>query len=448
MGILGKIEASSQPPETKASDTWPALAMQSGGGITRLMNRRFIEFATEGYKKNVIAYRCISMVAQSVASVPFKVMRDEVEILDGELVDLVARPNPWTGWGAFIESMVAYYLIAGDAYLEAVAPKGQVPSELYTLRPDRMHVKMSQLFGSPEAYVWIVGNARKVWDMDPITGEGPILHWRSFNPMDPWNGQSAVDPASFSIDQHNAAATHNARLLRNNATPSGALSFGSNKEGGSMMTPEQRAFLRNQLDRYYSGAENAGRVLILEDGMTWTSMGLSQKDMDWLKGKDVSAREIGLAYGVPSQLLSIPDSQTYANNREARLAFWEDTVIPLLSRCRDALNVWFAQWWPEFRLEYDLAEVPAMALQQERKGERLTKLVQGYIFTPNEAREEFGKEPSDGGDALLTPAGLLPINFGGPDRDEDADDDAASLVTANHAEEGRLAYGKNGAGQS
>ena len=84
--------------------------------------------------------------------------------------------------------------------------------------------------------------------------------------------------------------------------------------------------------------------MLLEQGLDWKQMALTPKDMDWIKGKDVSAREIALAYGVSSQLVGIPDSQTYSNMREARLAFWEDSVIPLAMRGRDALNTWLKQW--------------------------------------------------------------------------------------------------------
>jgi hypothetical protein len=33
------------------------------------------------------------------------------------------------------------------------------------------------------------------------------------------------------------------------------------------------------------------------------------------------------------------------------------------------------------------------------------------LITPNEAREEIGYDPLDGGDQLLVPAGKLPLNF-------------------------------------
>ncbi len=384
--------------ERKASRTWPMLAALSGGGGARFMDRRFESFAKEGYRKNVVAYRCTSMLAQSAASVPWGVFRDSTELDDGPLTNLVRRPNPWQGWAEFFESFVAFYLIAGDSFIEAVGPDAGPPRELYTLRPDRMKIELNQATGAPAAYLFELGGRRRRWDMDPVTGAGPILHWHTFNPRDPWNGQSPVDPAAFAIDQHNAAGAWNQALLQNGASPSGALVYAP-KDGPAELTEAQLARLKEQIEKEFSGPRNAGRPFLLEGGMDWRAMGLSPKDMDWIKAKDVSAREIGLAYGVPAQLLGIPDAQTFANYREARLSLWEDTVIPLIDRARDRLNVWLAQWWPELRLRYDLDGVPALTLRRERKAGGLERLVGSGILTVNEARDELGFEAIAGGDA-------------------------------------------------
>ncbi len=377
--------------EEKASKTWPVLAAVTGGGQARFMDRRFERFAEEGYRKNVVAYRCISMLAQSAASVPWLVFRNMTELTDGDLVTLVRRPNPWQGWADFIEAVVGFYLIAGDSFVEAVGPDTAVPRELHALRPDRMKLVLSGQTGAPAEYVWEFGGRQRGWEMDPVTGAGPILHWRAYNPLDPWRGQSPIEAAAWAIDQHNEAGRWNQAMLQNNASPSGALVY-TPPEGAGALSDAEYQRLKVQIEQQYAGARNAGRPLLLEGGLDWKAIGLSPKDMDWLRGKDVSAREVGLAYGVPGQLLGIPDAQTFANMREARLALWEDTVVPLLDRLRDAFNAWIVQWWPDLRLAYDLDGVPALTLRRERKAEGVRQLVDAGIITRNEARTELGYE--------------------------------------------------------
>ena len=128
-------------------------------------------------------------------------------------------------------------------------------------------------------------------------------------------------------------------------------------------------------------------------------------------------------YGVPSQLIGIPDSQTYSNFAEAKLALYNETIIPLLDRVQSDLNEWLTpQFGTDLELRYDIDSIPAMAEQRRRVFESVTAGVQNGILTRNEAREQLGYEPVNGADSLLVPANLMPLNIAGdeeqPARDE------------------------------
>ena len=87
-------------------------------------------------------------------------------------------------------------------------------------------------------------------------------------------------------------------------------------------------------------------------------MSLSPKDMDFIELKHGAAREIALAFGVPPMLLGIPGDNTYANYREANLAFWRQTVLPLIGRTAAALSGWLsARFGETLKLVPDLDQV-------------------------------------------------------------------------------------------
>ena len=56
--------------ERKASATHPLL-VHLGIGQPRWTPRRYDKLAEEGYQNNVIAYRCVRLIAQNAASVPW-----------------------------------------------------------------------------------------------------------------------------------------------------------------------------------------------------------------------------------------------------------------------------------------------------------------------------------------------------------------------------------------
>ena len=362
--------------------------------------RRFDAFAAEGYVKNVIAFRAVSQVARAAASVPWTLARDGEDaaraLRSHAVLDLLARPNPSMARSEFVEAVVGYFLIAGNAFVEA-APAEGAPRELWPLRPDRMRVIAGDS-GLPEGYVYALAGAERRWRVDPLTGRAGVLHLKSFHPLDDWYGLSPVEPAAFAVDQRNQSDAWNMALLQNGARPSGALVYDPKGSGPANLSDEQFARLKAEVAAQYGGARNAGRPMLLDGGLDWKEMSLSPKEMDFLEARNAASRDVAQAFGVPPQLLGIPGDNTYSNYQEARLALWEETVIPLLRHLRDAFNAWLAPRFGEgLRLDLDLDEVSALTPRRERVWARLR---QADFLTVNEKRLAAGLPPIAGGDAL------------------------------------------------
>lgn len=397
---LKKLLKALAPREVKASRA-AALTVQAGVRQARFTPRQYDALADEAYRKNIIAYRAVKLVSQNAACVPFAVYSgrgaSRRRLEDHPLADLLSQPNPQQGGTEFFEAVYAYYLIAGNSYIEAVGPESAPPRELWTLRPDRMRV-LPGASGLPAGYRYTVAGKSVDYAADPLTGKGSVLHLKSFHPLDDWYGMSPLEAAAFSVDQHNDAAKWNAALLQSSGRPSGALVFKpSHPEASDILTEEQRETLRREIEEYYAGADNAGRPLVLEGGLDWREMSMSPKDMDWLAGKDVSAREIALAFHVPPQLIGIPGSLSFANFEQARLALYDDAVLPLAHHLRDELNNWLC---PRFEggvsVDLDLDRVEALAPRREKIWERVNAAT---FMTANEKRAALGLAPlPEGGD--------------------------------------------------
>jgi phage portal protein BeeE len=116
---------------------------------------------------------------------------------------------------------------------------------------------------------------------------------------------------------HNAATSWNKALLDNAARPSGALVYDSGKDG-AVLSAEQFARLKAEMEAAYQGAINAGRPMLLEGGLKWQALSMTPAEMDFVALKASAAREIALAFGVPPMLLGLPGDNTYANYKEAK----------------------------------------------------------------------------------------------------------------------------------
>jgi HK97 family phage portal protein len=380
--------------------------------------RDYKSFAHEGYQKNVIAYQAINRVADAVASVKWGVWRGKQELTSHPILDLLRRPNPLQSGPDFIRAKVGFLMISGNSYDERVMVRGAV-KELYTLRPDRMKV-IEGPSGMPAGYVYEVGGRRARWDMDAATMRCDIRHTKLFNPLNDWYGMGPIEAGAYAIDQHNLGMAWMQSLLQNSARPSGALVVAADKN----LTDDQFARLKAQTEDQHQGARNAGRPMLLEGGLDWKQMGLSPIDMGIIEGKHSSARDVALTFGVPPQLLGIPGDNTYSNYQEARLAFWEDTVLPLLDMIAADWSAWLGEG--QLELRPDLDQIPAIAQKRQTLWEMADRAMD---LTINERRAMKGYDPIPGGDTLLVSATNVPIeDIGARSQAVIAQDDAGGLA--------------------
>lgn len=375
-----------RPPEVKDSRAARLIALTTGGR-PQWTPRDYAALASEGFAKNPVVYRCVRMIAEAAAATPLIVFAAGRRAPDHPLQTLLRRPNPEQGGPDLLEAFFGNLQVAGNGYLEA-GGEGDVPQELYALRPDRMTLVPGPR-GWPLAYDYQAGG-RTVRIGRDADGWLPVLHLKLLNPTSDHYGLSPLEAAAFAIDVHNASSAWNKALLDNSARPSGALVY-SNRDAGDRLSEEQFERLKAELAGVHTGAGNAGRPLLLEGGLDWRAMSLTPAEMDFTDGKHAAAREIALAFGVPPQLLGIPGDATYANYREANAALWRHTVVPLVERAARAMTAWLAVKFPDVRIAPDLDAVPALSTERDALWARL----EGASFlTPQERRRLAGDRKS------------------------------------------------------
>ena len=387
-----------RPPERKSSRTARLIALESGGR-PRWTPRDYAQLAREGYVKNAIVHRAVRLVAESIGGLSLVLYEGAAERDAHPLLDLLARPNPRQDGASLLETIAAHLLLAGNAYVEAVALSGDGGAqagqvrELYALRPDRMKLVPGP-DGWPQAYEYTVAGQTVRFDQN--APQPPVLHLTFFNPVDDHYGLSPLEAAAIAVDTHNAAAQWNKALLDNAARPSGALVYSG--PDALVLADQQFERLKKELEQQYQGTANAGRPLLLEGGLDWKPMSLSPKDMDFMEAKHAAAREIALAFGVPPMLLAIPGDNTYSNYQEANRVFWRQTVLPLAGRIAGALTQWLA---PSFgaglRLSPDSDRIEALSADRAALWERVTK---APFLTVNEKRAATGYGALEGGDSF------------------------------------------------
>lgn len=347
-----------------------------------LYSSNYLSLSREGYMSNVIAYRAINMIAKSASSVKLLVYEKNskglTEIDDGILRKMIDRPNQSTNRSQFIETIVSHQVIYGNAYV-CIAKDNLIP-ELQILRPDRVKIVND---GNYYIYKYTIDGQSYNFS-HPENGLSDILHIKNFNPINDHYGMSGLSVATNSIDQHNKAINWNKSLLSNGARPSGAIVNGSS----SQLTDDQFNRLKEQINDDISGAENTGKIMILDGGLEWKEMSINPKDMDFIETKNSAARDIALSIGVPPQLIGIKGDNTYNNMAEARLSFWEETVLPTLNNLCEQMSIWISDHMSrDLVITYDQDSISALSTKRQLLWENLKTT---DFLTENEKREMLG----------------------------------------------------------
>jgi HK97 family phage portal protein len=356
---------------------------------TKLTEANYASLVLNGYNSNVIANKCINMIAQCVSSVEYDVFNlNTNELIDNSnLENAIGNSNQNNGTD-FIQSIVRSLMMSGNCYISCVKNYLGLIENFSILRPDKVSIVVDANL-NPVQYIYSKGTKTQYFDIDTSNESSycEILHIKLENPLDEIYGLAPLYTARFSIDQYNEAIAWNKSLLENGARPSGALVFES-QSGSGDLTDDQFDRLKNQLASQFSGGKNAGKVMVLEGGLRWQEMSINPKDMDFIQTKNSAARDIAIAFGIPANLLGIQGDNTYSNMSEARIGFWEDTVLPLTKFIYSRLqNFYNLSSQDACRVKLDTDSISALT----EKREKMWGYVQASTFlTTNEKRNMLG----------------------------------------------------------
>jgi HK97 family phage portal protein len=307
------------------------------------------------FLNNPVASRAIRLVAEGAGGAPI------VSNPAGHpALALLASCGFGASGAGLIETISGHLLLHGNAYIDVATGSDGLPAALFALRPERVSVEVDGN-GWPAAHVYRAGGVLRRY---PVGPGGGLLHIRSFHPLDDHHGAGCLAPAATAVAVHNAATRWNQALLDNAARPSGALVY--QPGDGSTLSPAQYERLRSEMEAAFSGAANAGRPMLLEGGLSWQALSLSPAEMDFAGMREAAARDIALALGVPPLLLGMKGDNTHANYREANVALWRLTLLPLLGRILGALAAHLGWWWPGLCLAVDRDAISALAEDRER----------------------------------------------------------------------------------
>ena len=386
------------------------VPLNIGVGVASYPDANYGNFASEGYGKSEIVHACIRELSISAATPRYHITAPStdggsVEIERGLLYDLVATPNPYTDWYSFVERLVTFLMVSGNAYAIKERGRNDQVSALYLLRPDRVAIVPGD-YGA-QGYVYTVGG------VEYAVETRDMCHLALPNPSGDLYGLSPLQVLSRTVNLDLNMTDFAKVYFQNAGVPSGLL-----KVKRRLTSQEEASTIRSRWRSQFGGVNNFHRIAILDDDAEYQAMSNSPKDMALEGLHNLTESRICAVFGVPPILVGANvglQRSTFSNYREARLAFHSETLEPMVARILRYFNRnLFSEYPGNETLAVDWSAMRAVLDDAAAASARITGLFAGGLVTLNEAREQLGFEAVSDGGVRRIPSSVFEVQEGQP----------------------------------
>src|SRR5690606_14409585 len=232
----------------------------------------------------------INRIAEAAALVPLHVLRlqgeQRIEVERHPLEDLLDAPNPYLSRFELFEQTVGMLELTGNAYWFLASDGSGVPAQIWPLRPDRMSIV-------PDATNYVKGYVYEI-DGQRIPLEAvEVVHFKRWHPGNDYYGLSALESGRLAVSSDRAMAEWNRNTFgQDNGVPAGIVNIRE-----EVTDADYERIIRDRRQTY-RGPQR--RTAFLRRGeFQWQNIGLSDTDLDFLRGREAHRNEFLNLYGIP-----------------------------------------------------------------------------------------------------------------------------------------------------
>jgi len=348
-------------------------------------------------------YAGVSFRARTLAQIPFitykRLTRGKERAIDHQLYSLLHdSPNSEMTAYDFIEALEGHRWTWGNAYAEIEwEPRDVVPLALWPLRPDRMIVSRDDQTRELQ-YRYSLPNGDVA-----ILKPNQVLHIPGLS----FDGTVGYDPITLhreTIGDAKAVQKFGATFFRNGASLNGVLTHPEE------LTDNARKNMRKSFEEIYGGLNKAHRVAILEEGVTYQSIGVPPDNAQFLETRKFSVTEMARILNLPPHIIFDLSNATFSNIEQQSLELVIYHLMPDFVRWEQRAKLRLLpglsnrEYFAKFLIAGLLRGDTAARNQAYSVGRQW-----GWL-SANDVRELEDMNAIEGGDIYLVPLNMTPTD--------------------------------------
>jgi len=286
-------------------------------------------------------YAAVRLLSEAVASLPLHTYERQEDgkrrASEHPVASILSRrPNDYMSSYSLRETLMGHCLMWGNGYAEIVRDGSGNPTALLPITPDRIRIEIDdsgQIVYSVDDQIRLSAD-----DVLHVAGQG----------FDGIQGRSIITLARESIGVGLAAERFGGSFFQNGARLGGVL------EHPGKMSKEASDRLRESWRAAHGGSGKAGSTALLEEGLKWSQLSISQNDAQFLETRRFQVEEIARWFGIPQHLLGSMEGATFSNIEHQQIEFVTHTLRPWLVRWEQEISrklFMDDRFYPEFQVD-------------------------------------------------------------------------------------------------
>ena len=362
-------------------------------------------------------YACVRVISETVASLPMHVYErdgDGYKKATEHRLYTVLHDEPNGEMTSFVlrEVMLAHLLLWGNSYCQILRDGRMRVAGLYPLLPDRMKVDRDEHGNLTYTYQPMNGGTIQLNPQD-------VLHIPGLG-FDGVMGYSPIALARNAVGLALSAEEYGGKTFANGATPSGILTH-----PGTVKNPKA---IREAWQSTYGGSGNSGKVAVLEEGMTFHPISMSNADAQFIETRQFQLEEICRIFRVPPHMVADLRHATFSNIEHQSLEFAKYTIRPWVARIEQSMN---RALFTEAEKKKYYVELNIDGLLRGDYKSRMEGYAVGInngFLSPNDVRRMESMNPipdEEGGNTYMVNGSMTPLKSAGAAYSENGENQIA-----------------------
>lgn len=338
----------------------------------------------------------IYRITSDIGKLPFRLMREVNGIYaktsNAAYSPVLTKPNKYQTAGQFREHWMLSKLTNGNTYVLKRRDARNVVTDLYVLDPERVLPMVSD---AGEVFYQLQTDALSTLPRDYpaerlIVPADEIIHDRCMTLHHPLVGVPPLAAAHWPTLKNMKIMRSATEFFANNAQPGGLLTAPAG------MSEEDAKQVQDYWAQNFSG-EKAGKVAVIGADMKFTPFAMKSIDSQMVEQMRYSDEQICQPFGVPPFMVGIGTIPSGLGVDGVYQLYYQNALQTHIEHMEALLQDGLKISDP-YEIEMDLE--PLLRMDEAKRAEVESKLVQGKIKTPDEGRKRFGLPPTGGGDTL------------------------------------------------